>query len=117
MSRHDGQTPHEKRMRFLHPAIRDFMAKFILPSYVDTSRNQNYIGAEAAAYQNLNLPIYEWKGPGEVVQRQLIATAPQFFQAQQVVPTGLAGIAAGQIWNGGLIDNPNNGDTLQQEIV
>jgi len=117
MGRMDGQSPHEKRMRGLHPAISRFVANFILPRYQDTSRNQNFIGAEAFALINQNLPIIEWKGPGEVVQRQLIATAPQFFQAQQVVPTGLPGIAAGQIWNGGLIDNPNNGDTLQQEIV
>lgn len=117
MSRFDRQTPHEKRMRSVHPAIARFMSNFIMPRYRDTSRNQNFIGAEAFALENQNLPIYEWKGPGEVVQRQLIATAPQFFQAQQVIPTGLAGIAAGQIWNGGLIDNPNNSDTLQQEIV
>lgn len=116
MSRQQNQTDHEKSWNWVHPKIK---AMFIgaIGGYIDTSRNQNYIGAEAMAYAKQMLPMYEWKGPGEVVQRQIIATAPQVLVTQSVVPTGIAGIQAGQIWNGELIDNPNSGDTLSGEIV
>lgn len=106
---------HAQAWQGVHPAIRQFFMG--LYGYIDTSARQNYIGAEAQAFAKQSLPLYEWKGPGEVVRHQLIATAPQVAVTQTPVPTGIAGIAAGQIWNGQLIDNPNNGDTLQQEIV
>lgn len=115
-SRQANQTNHEKKWRFVHPMVKEFFTT-ALTSYRDTSRNQNYIGAEAMAYDKQMLPLYEWKGPGEVVQQQLIAMEPPVFQAQQVIPTGLAGIGTGQIWNGGLVNNPLTNPDLQGEIV
>jgi len=115
MSRQDGRTGHEKSWDWVHPAIKDFFSTFY--TFRDTSRAQNYIGAEAVAFETEMLPMLEWKGRGEVVLRQLIQTAPQVFVTHSVVPTGIAGIAAGQIWNGELVDNPNNADTLKGTIV
>ena len=116
MSRQSGQTKHEKKWSWVHPAIKEFFTS-VLTGYVDTSSRQNFIGAEACAFNRAMLPLVEWKGPGEVVRKQLFCTAPQVFVTQAVIPTGIAGIAAGQIWNGQLIDNPLNGDTLAAEIV
>lgn len=115
-NRQQTQTPHEKWWRGVHPAIKAF---FIgnPNKWVNQTRNLPTAGAEAFAYSQQMLPILEWKGPGEVVLRQVRATAPQVFQLQQVVPTGIPGIGAGQIWNGGLIDNPGAADTLAGEIV
>lgn len=115
MSRHQNRTDHEKAWDGVHPAIKNFFAG--LYDWVNTSARQNYIGAEAQAFAKQMLPTYEWKGPGEVVRKQLISTAPQVYVTQSVVPTGIAGIAAGQVWNGQLIDNPNTNSGLQQEIV
>lgn len=115
MGRQDNRTQHEKNAEWVHPVIRNFFNSLI--GYIDTQPRQNYIGAEAQAFARQSLPLYEWKGPGEVVVHQLRATAPQVYVTQSVVPTGLAGIAAGQIWNGQLIDNPNSGDTLAGTIV
>lgn len=103
-SRQDAQTVHEKSWRFTNPKIKDFFNSFY--TWIDTSPRQNYIGAEASAFAEQMLPHYTAKGPGEVVLRQLIATAPQVQVMQQVVPTGIAGIGTGQIWNGGLAQNP-----------
>ena len=114
-NRQDYRTNHEKSWDWVHPVVRKLFTS--LYGYVDTSYRQNYIGAEAAAFTTQMLPLTEWKGPGEVVLKQLIATAPQVYVTQQVIPTGLAGIAAGQVWNGGLTDNPAASDTLAQEIV
>ncbi len=100
---------HEKWWDWVHPAIKEFFVNAIT-GYTDTSRSQNYIGSEAVAFTRRMLPLYEWKGPGEVVRKQALCTAPQVYVTQTVVPTGIAGIAAGQIWNGGLMDstlNPN----------
>lgn len=116
MARQDRQSNHEKWWRSVHPMVREFFTS-ALTSYRDTSNNQNFIGAEAMAFDKQMLPLYEWKGPGEVVLQQLIAMTPPVFQAQQVVPTGIAGIASGQIWNGGLANNPNITPDLQGEIV
>lgn len=116
MSRQNGQSQHEKKWRMVHPAIKAFFTSAVA-SYKDTSSRQNFIGAEAAAFQTLMLPVELVKGPGEVVWKQTINTAPQVYVTQSVVPTGIAGIASGQIWNGGLIDNPNVSDNLSGEIV
>jgi hypothetical protein len=113
--RQGRRTNHEKLWDYVHPAIKQFFTSALV-SYEDTSGRQNYIGAEAAAYDKQMLPILEWKGPGEVVMKQLIQTAPQVFVTQSVVPTGIAGIQTGQMWNGGMADNPNAGDTLQAEV-
>lgn len=115
-SRQDNRTGHEKAWAWVHPMVKDFFTTAIT-SYRDTSRNQNFIGAEAMAYDKQMLPLYDWKGPGEVVQQQLIAMSPPVFQAQNVLPTGLAGIGAGQIWNGSLANNPNVQPDLSGEIV
>lgn len=114
--RQQNQTGHEKWWRGVHPRIKAF---FIgnPNAWVDQTKNLPTPGTEAFAYAKQMLPILEWKGPGEVVLKQLHLTAPQVYQTQQVIPTGIAGIAAGQIWNGGLIDNPASGDTLAGEIV
>lgn len=115
MTRQDRQTPHEKWWRFVHPKIREFFTSGVV-SYRDTQSNQNYIGAEAMAFDREMLPVNMWKGPGEVVRKQLIQTAPQVFVQHTPVPTGIPGIQSGQIWNGSMSDNPNGGDTLQPEV-
>jgi hypothetical protein len=104
MSRQDNQSAHEKWWRSIHPRIRDFFTTALVEQ-VDTSEHQNYIGAMAVALENQMLPIYALKGPGEVVLQQLITYAPPLYVQQVVKPTGIAGIGAGQIWNGGLQDN------------
>ncbi len=88
------------------------MVKSVLPVYTDTSARQNYIGAEAAAFQNLMLPLFNLKGPGEIVKQQILTYSPQIFVTKAVVPTGIAGIAAGQIWGPNLSVN-NEGGILQ----
>lgn len=104
--REHRRTEHEAAWNWVHPAIRQFFQGFY--KYTDTSRNQNYIGAEALAFSEQQLPYYMWKGPGEVVLRQAIQTAPQVYVTHTPVPTGIAGIAAGQMWNGQLYD-PSSG--------
>lgn len=106
MSRQDRQSPHEKWWRSVHPMVKGFFTSAIVKQR-DTSNNQNYIGAGAVALENQMLPLYALKGPGEVVLHQLITYAPQLYVQQVVKPTGIAGIGAGQIWNGGLQDNSN----------
>lgn len=115
MSRQDRQSPHEKWWRGVHPVIKNFVGGFY--KWIDTQGRQNYIGAEAQAFAEQMLPIYEWKGPGEVVLKQLIQTAPQVYVTHSVVPTGIAGIAAGQIWQGELVNNPNAAPDLNATIV
>lgn len=115
-SRQDNQTQHEKGWRAVHPAIKNFFTRGLY-GWIDTTGNQPTPGAEASAFAKQMLPIYEWKGPGEVVQKQLYGTAPQVFVQQAVIPTGIAGIGAGQIWNGGLVDNPAASSNLAGEIV
>jgi hypothetical protein len=116
MGRHArNATDHERAWNWVHPTIRKAFASFYW--YVDTSKNQNYIGAEARAFAREMLPLVDWKGPGEVVQRQLIQTAPQVYVTQSVVPTGIAGVGAGQVWNGQLVDNPNQPDNLSGTVV
>lgn len=78
-----------------HPAIERFNRWFY--SWRDTTDNQPSPGAEAAAFTKQMLPITEWDGSGEPVLGQLSAFAPQVYVQQMVVPTGLAGIEAGQI--------------------
>lgn len=116
MSRQAGQSSHEKWWRYIHPAIKEFFTSNIT-SYRDTSADQNYIGAEAMAFDRRILPYYLDKGPGEIVLKQLMAGAPQVYVTQSVVPTGIAGIAAGQIWNGEMTDNPLTGGGTAPEIV
>lgn len=117
MSRQRNQTAHEKNWRWnIHPAIKEFFTTKIT-SYRDTSSRQNYIGAEAMAFDRRLLPYYLDKGPGEIVLKQLYAGAPQVYVAQAVVPTGIAGIAAGQIWNGTMTDNPLTSGGTGPEIV
>lgn len=99
-----NQTDHEKLWDKMHPAIKRFFTTALVRQ-VDTSENQNYIGAEAVALESEMLPLYALKGPGEVVLHQLMNLVPPVYVQQVVVPTGIAGIGAGQIWNGGLQDN------------
>lgn len=114
-NRQHNQTPHEKQWNWVHPAIREFFTSAVT-SYRDTQQGQNYIGAEAQAFDRRLLPYYLDKGPGEIVLKQLFAGAPQVYVAQSVVPTGLAGIQAGQIWNGEMSDNPLTNAGLAAEI-
>lgn len=114
-NRQRNQRPHEKAWNWVHPAIKEFFTTAVT-SYRDTSQNQNYIGAEAQAFDRRILPFILVKGPGEIVRKQLLAGAPQVYQAQNVVPTGIAGIQAGQIWNGGMSDNPLTGAGLSPEV-
>lgn len=100
-----NQSQHERLWDRVHPAIKRFFTTALVQQ-LDTSEKQNYIGAEAVSLENQMLPLYALKGPGEVVLHQLITYAPPVYVQQTVRPTGIAGIGAGQIWNGGLQDNP-----------
>lgn len=104
MSRQDNQSWHEKWWRSVHPKIKTFFTTALVQQ-VDTSQNQNYIGAGAVALENQMLPLYALKGPGEVVLHQLVTYSEPLYVQQTVKPTGIAGIGAGQVWNGGLQDN------------
>lgn len=86
-----------------HPAITAFAGRFY--KWLNTAGQQPTAGFEVMAFSSLMLPLQDWKGPGEIVQKQLYLTAPAVFQAQVVVPTGIAGIAAGQAISVGLNDN------------
>lgn len=65
--------------------------------WINTKNRQPTAGAETYAFAQQMLPLLDWKGPGEIVQRNMVFTNPQVYVLQQIVPTGIAGIAAGQI--------------------
>lgn len=75
--------------------MQEFTDRFYL--WIDTKNRQPTAGAETFAFARQMLPLMDWKGPGEIVQRNMVITTPQVYVIQQVVPTGIAGIAAGQI--------------------
>lgn len=54
------------------------------------------------AFAQQMLPLQDWKGTGDLVQRNMQITSPQLYVTQSVLPTGIAGIAAGQVFNGNL---------------
>lgn len=88
----------------VHAAIRKFNSSFY--KWVDTSDNQPSPGAEAMAFTSLMLPIQVYDGAGENVLAQLRAwPSVPVFQYQMVVPTGIAGIVAGQIAPDALTDH------------
>lgn len=87
-----------------HPAFKAFAGRFY--TWLNTQRQQPTAGFEVMAFSSLMLPLQDWKGPGEIVQRQLYLTAPAVYQAHVVVPTGIAGITAGQAISVGLMDAP-----------
>ena len=93
-----------------HVAIAKFMTNFY--QWINTTGRQPTPGAEAFAFAKQMLPLYDWKGPGEIVQEQLSAYGgPQVFVPQSVVPTGIAGIQAGQIFLAQLTANPADPET------
>lgn len=71
-------------------------------SYIDTTSRQPTPGAEAFAFAQQMLPLLDWKGPGDLVQRSMMIQSRQLYVTQSVTPTGLAGIAAGQTFAGNL---------------
>lgn len=87
-----------------HPSYTAFAGAFY--KWVNRTNSLPTPGAEAFAFTSEMLPLQDWKGPGEIVRSQLYLTAPQVYVSQQVVPTGIAGIAAGQIALAALMDNP-----------
>jgi hypothetical protein len=113
---HHPAQDHQRFWEGLHGRIKEFFTSGVT-SYRDTSANQNYIGAEAMAFDRLMLPLQETKGPGEVVWRQLLCTAPQVYVTQTPIVTGIPGIATGQMFPAGLTDNPFVDQSLNQEIV
>lgn len=72
--------------------------------YIDTTGRQPTPGAEAYAFAQQMLPLQDWKGTGDLVQRNMQITSPQLYVTQSTLPTGIAGIGAGQIFNGNLMD-------------
>lgn len=88
----------------MYPFLQSFLRKNFYP-YINQTGNLPSAGAEAFAFNDFMLPINEWKGPGEVVRQQLMLTAPQVYQTQTPLPTGIAGIQAGQIALAQLMDN------------
>lgn len=110
-----AKKPHSAVLSLTqHPGLKALAGKFY--QWIDTTKAQPTPGAEAFAFSTEMLPLQDWKGPGEMVRRQLYLTAPQVFQMQQVIPTGIAGIASGQIYLAGLMDNPYQPDSLNPEI-
>lgn len=81
----------------VHPAIKKFNDWFY--SWIDTTDNQPNPGAEAAAFAKQMLPLQTFDGAGEDVLYQINAYSAPVYVAQMVVPTGIAGIVAGQIAN------------------
>lgn len=92
------------RFDFVHTAIKRFNANFY--RWVDTTDNQPEPGAEAFAFTSYMLPIIEWDGPGEPVMYQLQAFSKPYYVPQMTIPTGLAGILAGQIASDDLGEMP-----------
>lgn len=90
----------------LHPAFQKFIGKYY--QWKNTTGQQPTPGAEAFAFSKEMLPLYDWKGPGEIVLQQFNAFAPQVFVPQSVLPTGIAGIQAGTVQLAQLLDNPPN---------
>lgn len=72
--------------------------------YLNQTGKQPTPGAEAYAFAMQQLPLLDWKGPGDIVQRNFQITSPQLYVTKSVRPTGIAGIAAGQIYAGNLVD-------------
>ena len=87
----------------MHPAIQKFAGQFY--QWINTTVRQPTPGAEAFAFSTEMLPLQDWKGPGEIVRRQFAITSPPLYVMQMVVPTGIAGIAAGQVVSAPLSDN------------
>lgn len=83
-------------------AFRKFSAG--LYQWADKTENLPNAGAEAAAFIKQSLPIQEWDGSGEPTLYQILAQTAPVYVTQMVVPTGIAGIAAGQIYNPQLSD-------------
>ncbi len=76
--------------------------------WINRTNKQPTPGAEAYAFAKQELPLYEWKGPGEIVRGQFQAFVAPSYVPQSVVPTGIAGIQAGQMALAGLMNNPPN---------
>ena len=96
--------PANKQPLVAPVSVYDAMHKVFDGSYtfIDTTQRQPTPGAEAFAFAQLMLPLLDWKGPGDIVQRNMQITSKQLYVAQSVTPTGLAGIAAGQTFAGNL---------------
>jgi len=88
----------------MYPFLQSFLRTNFYP-FINRTNNLPTPGAEAFAFNGFMLPINEWKGPGEVVRQQLFLTSPQVYQTQTPIPTGIAGIQAGQIALAQLMDN------------
>ncbi len=72
--------------------------------YLNQTGNLPTPGAESYAFAQQMLPLQDWKGPGDIVQRNFQIYSPQLYVTKSVTPTGIPGIAAGQIFSGGLVD-------------
>lgn len=73
-------------------------------TYINQTGNLPTPGAEAYAFAQQMLPLLDWKGPGDIVQRNMQISSPQLYVAKSTRIQGLPGIAAGQIFAGGLVD-------------
>jgi hypothetical protein len=89
---------------YQHPDYTRAQGQFY--KWLNTTGKQPTPGAEAFAFSTIMLPLQDWKGPGEIVRKQLYLTAPQVYVNQMVIPTGIAGITAGQVALAELMDNP-----------
>lgn len=72
--------------------------------YINQTGNLPTPGAESYAFAQQMLPLQDWKGPGDIVQRNFMISSPQLYVAKSVSVAGIPGIAAGQIFAGGLVD-------------
>lgn len=87
-------------------AARDKLHSFFSANYLYLDRTAKLPapGAEAYAFALQMLPLLDWKGPGDIVQRNMQISSPQLYVAKSVTPAGIPGIAAGQIFAGNLVD-------------
>lgn len=72
--------------------------------YVNQTDKLPQPGAEAYAFAMQMLPLQDWKGPGDIVQKNMMIYSPQLYVAKSVSVAGIPGIAAGQVFSGQLVD-------------
>lgn len=78
-------------------------------TYINQTGNLPTAGAEAFAFSQQMLPLLDWKGSGDLVQKNMQINSRQLYVTQSVVPTGIAGIGAGQTYAGNLLNLDLNG--------
>lgn len=71
-------------------------------TFIDTTNRQPTPGVMGFAFAQQMLPLEDWKGPGDLVQRNMQITSQQVYVSKSYIPTGIPGIGAGQTFAGNL---------------